>query len=190
MIDRTGKRYGKWTAVRCLGYQNGELKWLCRCDCGRERAISVANLSGNTTCCVECRRKATHEAAVQRRRNRRAAMPPEYPIWQRIKRFAIRRWQTFEVFIGDVGSCPPGGCLRRRGKGQKYGRRNTYWQVPLDRMPAALKKRLRDRRTRNKAVAEAVAYNVSRTDLRRLLGVTRERVRQIIQRQKAIARLL
>ena len=47
-----------------------------------------------------------------------------------------------------------------------------------------------DKRTRNKAVAEAAAYNVSRTDLRRLLGVTRERVRQIIQRQKVIARLL
>jgi hypothetical protein len=44
-IDRTGIRYGKYTAVRRLGNDhNGHVYWECVCDCGRKRAIRVNNL--------------------------------------------------------------------------------------------------------------------------------------------------
>lgn len=38
-IDLTGKKYGKWTVIKRLPRQRGSLgqvKWLCRCECGTE----------------------------------------------------------------------------------------------------------------------------------------------------------
>lgn len=47
-VDRTGKRYGRLTAIRHVGKQN----WLCRCDCGKEVVVDGRNLTcGHTKSC-------------------------------------------------------------------------------------------------------------------------------------------
>lgn len=55
-IDMTGKRYGRWTVIKRVPrpeYKTGNgVWWLCRCDCGTERAIIGATLrSGMSQSC-------------------------------------------------------------------------------------------------------------------------------------------
>lgn len=53
MIDITGKKYGRITALRIDGRNKaGEIMWRCACDCGAETTIASRSLrSGNTTSC-------------------------------------------------------------------------------------------------------------------------------------------
>jgi hypothetical protein len=46
-IDRTGKKYGRLTAIEYKGDQ----KWLCRCDCGKECITSTAKLNSKNRSC-------------------------------------------------------------------------------------------------------------------------------------------
>lgn len=58
--DLTGMRFGKWTALSYLGYASPgkQTRWLCRCDCGREIAVSTQSLTENRSKqCRSCSRQ-------------------------------------------------------------------------------------------------------------------------------------
>ncbi len=67
-IDLTGSKFGRLTVLGIEGKRNsGELKWLCRCDCGNESVVLTSNLMrGNSTSCgcvsAEIRKKRHKEA--------------------------------------------------------------------------------------------------------------------------------
>lgn len=47
-LDLTGQRFGRWTALTALP----KYRWLCRCDCGTERAVASKNLkNGRSESC-------------------------------------------------------------------------------------------------------------------------------------------
>jgi len=52
-IDLTGRKFGRLVVIaRAENTKSGEPRWLCRCDCGREKAVQAGNLrSGHTTSC-------------------------------------------------------------------------------------------------------------------------------------------
>lgn len=69
-VDLTGCRFGHLTAIRRapahMAYRapGGQIKtrWICKCDCGKEVAVTVSNLrSGRTTSCG-CQRKSNFTA--------------------------------------------------------------------------------------------------------------------------------
>ena len=47
-VDMTGERYGRWTVIKRVPkpeYKtSNSVWWLCRCDCGTERAVDGASL--------------------------------------------------------------------------------------------------------------------------------------------------
>jgi len=53
VIDETGNKYGKWTVLyRAENTKAGKAKWICRCDCGTEHAVSANNLkTGDSKSC-------------------------------------------------------------------------------------------------------------------------------------------
>lgn len=61
-IDETGNRYGRLTVLRKYpGLGGTGAKWLCRCDCGMEIAVTGTKLrTGNTKSCG-CFREMTFE---------------------------------------------------------------------------------------------------------------------------------
>lgn len=60
-IDRTGKRYGRLLVIS----DNGDGKWLCRCDCGNTVSVSGSSLgSGDTKSCGCLRRDRQRKAVV------------------------------------------------------------------------------------------------------------------------------
>lgn len=42
--DLTGRVFGKLTVLRAVGRRRGRVLWLCRCECGKEKEVSSANL--------------------------------------------------------------------------------------------------------------------------------------------------
>lgn len=53
-IDLTGKRFGKLLVLSDSGYRtsSGGIKWICHCDCGKQKTISSSHLrSGDTRSC-------------------------------------------------------------------------------------------------------------------------------------------
>lgn len=57
-IDLTGQRFNKLTV---LGYHSGKgasCKWLCRCECGTEKAVVAGNLKNGGTKSCGCHRRA------------------------------------------------------------------------------------------------------------------------------------
>ena len=42
--DLTGRRFGSWTVLSRSFNRDKITKWLCRCDCGTERAVYSINL--------------------------------------------------------------------------------------------------------------------------------------------------
>lgn len=59
--DHTGRRFGKLTAIRRGDYKGKDVGWICRCDCGTEKTISVAPLRRGlvVSCGCENRRIAS-----------------------------------------------------------------------------------------------------------------------------------
>lgn len=52
-IDLTGKRFGRWTALKFIGQPYA--RWECRCDCGALGKIGSQNLRlGDSTQCKAC----------------------------------------------------------------------------------------------------------------------------------------
>jgi hypothetical protein len=58
--DLTGKRFGNWTVIRYNGVRrkasggsSGAL-WLCKCDCGMEKAVVSSNLIRGTSSSCGC----------------------------------------------------------------------------------------------------------------------------------------
>lgn len=52
--DYTGQQFGSWTAIRRAGSTS---KWLCRCECGVEREVSIYTLLDGSSKDCGCKRK-------------------------------------------------------------------------------------------------------------------------------------
>jgi hypothetical protein len=52
VIDLTGEKYGRLTVVSRVVTGKPGVKWLCRCDCGKEKIVSTGSLrhSGTRSC--------------------------------------------------------------------------------------------------------------------------------------------
>jgi hypothetical protein len=51
-LDLSGQKFGRLTVLTFFETRNGKSKWLCRCDCGKEKVVSATDLkSGNTKSC-------------------------------------------------------------------------------------------------------------------------------------------
>lgn len=67
-IDLTGQRFGRLTVVLFVGVnKNREAKWLCRCNCGKEKIICGRYLrKGNTKSCGCLQKEIAAEQSRQR----------------------------------------------------------------------------------------------------------------------------
>lgn len=124
----TGKRFGRLVAIKKSSQaldKSGHLKWLCRCDCGKNSTVNSSNLkSGNTKSCgcwqkEHCRkiRKDPHTHGLSESKEYRAWRGMKErctnPKTQGYKHYGGRgitvceKWKnSFSSFYEDVGPCP------------------------------------------------------------------------------------
>jgi len=54
-IDLTGQQFGKWTVLEFHSRINDCTRWLCRCECGKEKPVDGASLrKGKSISCPSC----------------------------------------------------------------------------------------------------------------------------------------
>ena len=53
-IDLVGKRFGKLLVLGASHIKNRSIYWLCKCDCGNEKAIKGSSLRGGLTMSCGC----------------------------------------------------------------------------------------------------------------------------------------
>jgi hypothetical protein len=145
--DLTGQHFGRLTVTK-FSRMNNRLFWVCRCECGAERAYEQSKLKGGHTKSCGCSR-TTHGATKT----------PEYGIWMGILQRCLNRNNAryknyggrgiavcgryrfgengksgFEVFLSetieDIGCRPAGYVIDRIDNEGNYVRGNLRWLPP------------------------------------------------------------
>lgn len=146
--DLTGKKYGR---LLVLGY-SGNCKWLCRCDCGKEKDVLSQNIQSGASSSCGCRMMEvsrtlllTHGATVDGKET------SEHISWRAMtdrcrnkshvawKYYGGRgitvceRWYQYENFLADMGSKPtPKHSIDRIDPDGNYEPGNCRWATVLE----------------------------------------------------------
>jgi len=118
-IDITGERFGKLEVIKEHHTRNtkGEIKWVCRCLCGKEIIVVGGNLrNGHSTACNECghikhRASKTKELRIYERMVARCTKTNNkaYKNYGGRGIYVCSRWlgvEGFLNFVKDMGPRP------------------------------------------------------------------------------------
>lgn len=83
-----GRRFGRWTVIDSSSPRKGNVRWLCRCDCGAEKSISATELRAGRTRSCGC---LSAELSGNRNRTHGLYGTPEYWRTQNERRLSKKK---------------------------------------------------------------------------------------------------
>lgn len=178
--DLAGKQFGRWTVLVRAGSREQRALWLCRCDCGTERAVAgVVLRRGSSKSCGCLRRESLRAAKFKHGHSRRNRKPSRvYTCWLSMRqrccnpnnaayddyggRGILIEWGKFETFLAYIlaylGEPAPGRSLDRIDNDGNYAPGNVKWSTPLEQ---AHNRRPSKRKGRRATVGEIRAFAAS-----------------------------
>lgn len=139
--DLTGQTFGLWQVLCQHSITNrGQTLWLCRCQCGKEKAVSGSSLRSGNRGCRSCRHLRHGKIAsaeyrswkhmLYRCNNQRCKSYPDYG-GRGIT--VCDRWLSFEAFHHDMGDKPsPWHSINRIDNNGNYEPGNCEWSTPVE----------------------------------------------------------
>jgi hypothetical protein len=126
ILDITGEKFGRLTALRRLGSKSGQSRWECECECGTIKSYALYQIkSGKTQSCGCLQKELTIARSTIHGHSKREEMTDTYNIWCGIKarcfnenepaykNYGARgitmcdRWNdSYESFLEDMGERP------------------------------------------------------------------------------------
>jgi hypothetical protein len=148
-LNLLGQRFGRLVAYGKAKDSKGWLTWQCQCDCGNVSLVKSGNLVNNTRSCGCLKKETDRDNLPLIKHGEASGRSREYECWlsirsrcynQKSKDYAryggrgIRvcsRWQTFELFLGDMGRKPsPIHSIDRKDNDGNYEPGNCWWATP------------------------------------------------------------
>lgn len=145
--DLSGQTFGKLKVLtRTESDKHGNARWLCRCECGAEKAIGSPELLRGKTKSCGCSQGKQPQTAYGKRHGTRL-----YDAWRNMKARCYResrpdfvnygargiqvceRWlNDFETFAADMGEPDPGMSLDRIDNDGNYEPSNCRWATKAE----------------------------------------------------------
>lgn len=132
IIDMVGKKVGKLTVVSRVEF-SVPTKWLCKCECGREREVLGSTLRKETitSCgCMNDRAKketVAYKAWVRMKKKCTLENDPSYKLFGGKGIKLCEAWLSFENFLADMGNPTEKMYLDRKDRSGDFTRENTFW---------------------------------------------------------------
>ena len=198
IINLTGKRFGRLTVIKHIGSgSGGHARWLCECDCGKQRYVYGYNLRNGTTKSCGC---LNREHIVRSTTTHGKSNSSIYNIWKgMINRCYRKTAQHYDNYGGRGISV----CDEWRASFQNFDRwamNNGYCEgLSIDRIdndsnycPENCRWVSRNEQANNKRTTRMVTYNGEThaiAEWAEILGIKRETLYdRIIRKQWDIER--
>ena len=152
IIDLTGQKYQRLTAIKFVELSKYGAIWECKCDCGNIKNVRSGDLrSGNTNSCGCYMKDRIKETNIKHGASKNNVMSGAYRSWRSMKercyvkscieyeRYGGRgiivcdRWKNcFENFLEDMGERPEGYSLERKDFNGNYEPSNCCWTTCME----------------------------------------------------------